>query len=189
MCCMRRATFAGLCRTPRQRCAAAGMVLLNEISGTSLFTHLTFGLLDGWWLYEDEELSADTGMSRPVAGGLAASAGSRGRLPHDLLSAGACACARAADRCSGERRGGSAAARACKDRTEDGRRRDFGTPICRVVSAGRGGWRSAQANPERVARGGVRADQAEGRGDRYRLRAWRVWLRLDQLHGVVAPAQ
>ncbi|PEP92269.1 polyketide synthase, partial [Bacillus wiedmannii] len=33
-----------------------GMVLLNEISSNSLFTHLTFGLLEGWWLYEDHEL-------------------------------------------------------------------------------------------------------------------------------------
>ena len=30
-----------------------GVVLLNEITGNSLFTHLTFGLLEGWWLYED----------------------------------------------------------------------------------------------------------------------------------------
>jgi len=33
-----------------------GRLLLNEISGTSLFTHLTFGLLEGWWRYEDAEL-------------------------------------------------------------------------------------------------------------------------------------
>ncbi|MEK3775411.1 SDR family NAD(P)-dependent oxidoreductase [Paenibacillus sp. FSL K6-4396] len=33
-----------------------GMLLINEISSNSLFTHLTFGLLDGWWLYEDPEL-------------------------------------------------------------------------------------------------------------------------------------
>jgi polyketide synthase PksN len=32
-----------------------GLLLLNEISGNSLFTHLTFGLLEGWWLYEDPE--------------------------------------------------------------------------------------------------------------------------------------
>ncbi|MFH9613916.1 SDR family NAD(P)-dependent oxidoreductase [Streptomyces pratensis] len=33
-----------------------GVLLANELSTHSLFTHLTFGLLDGWWLYEDEEL-------------------------------------------------------------------------------------------------------------------------------------
>ncbi|MCP5007002.1 MAG: SDR family NAD(P)-dependent oxidoreductase, partial [Planctomycetes bacterium] len=33
-----------------------GILLLNEISGWSLFAHLTFGLLEGWWLYEDAAL-------------------------------------------------------------------------------------------------------------------------------------
>lgn len=33
-----------------------GLILLNEISRNSLFTHLSFGLLDGWWLYEDTSL-------------------------------------------------------------------------------------------------------------------------------------
>ncbi|HEX3029886.1 MAG TPA: methyltransferase, partial [Clostridia bacterium] len=33
-----------------------GLLMLNEISGNSLFTHLTFGLLEGWWLYRDPEL-------------------------------------------------------------------------------------------------------------------------------------
>ncbi len=33
-----------------------GVLLANEISANSLFTHLTFGLLAGWWLYEDAEL-------------------------------------------------------------------------------------------------------------------------------------
>ncbi|MCP5006826.1 MAG: SDR family NAD(P)-dependent oxidoreductase, partial [Planctomycetes bacterium] len=33
-----------------------GILLLNEISDWSLFTHLTFGLLEGWWLYEDAVL-------------------------------------------------------------------------------------------------------------------------------------
>ncbi|MEJ5103705.1 amino acid adenylation domain-containing protein [Chryseobacterium sp. MYb328] len=35
---------------------ANGVVLMNEIARKELFTTLTFGLLDGWWLYEDEEL-------------------------------------------------------------------------------------------------------------------------------------
>ena len=33
-----------------------GLLLLNEITGTSLFSHLTIGLLEGWWAYEDPEL-------------------------------------------------------------------------------------------------------------------------------------
>ena len=33
-----------------------GLLILNEISDRSLLTHLTFGLLDGWWLYEDQQL-------------------------------------------------------------------------------------------------------------------------------------
>src|SRR5204862_6457356 len=33
-----------------------GVLLLNEISAWSLFNHLTFGLLEGWWLYEDPTL-------------------------------------------------------------------------------------------------------------------------------------
>jgi polyketide synthase PksM len=31
-----------------------GVLLLNEVGTWSLYTHLTFGLLEGWWLYEDE---------------------------------------------------------------------------------------------------------------------------------------
>ena len=33
-----------------------GVLLLNEISSWSLFNHLTFGLLEGWWLNEDAAL-------------------------------------------------------------------------------------------------------------------------------------
>jgi acyl transferase domain-containing protein/acyl carrier protein len=33
-----------------------GLLLLNEICGENLFAHLTFGLLQGWWLYEDPGL-------------------------------------------------------------------------------------------------------------------------------------
>jgi SAM-dependent methyltransferase len=33
-----------------------GVLLLNEIGTWSLFTHLTFGLLQGWWLYADEDV-------------------------------------------------------------------------------------------------------------------------------------
>ncbi|MET9414603.1 SDR family NAD(P)-dependent oxidoreductase [Streptomyces klenkii] len=33
-----------------------GWLLLNELSGFDLFAHLTFGLLEGWWLSEDTSL-------------------------------------------------------------------------------------------------------------------------------------
>ncbi|AIQ12430.1 SDR family NAD(P)-dependent oxidoreductase [Paenibacillus durus] len=33
-----------------------GRLLLNEITDNTLFAHLTFGLLEGWWLYEDSAL-------------------------------------------------------------------------------------------------------------------------------------
>ncbi len=33
-----------------------GVILLNEINSNDLFSHLTFGLLEGWWLYEDSVL-------------------------------------------------------------------------------------------------------------------------------------
>ncbi|AEI40434.1 SDR family NAD(P)-dependent oxidoreductase [Paenibacillus mucilaginosus] len=34
----------------------AGMLLINELSDNRLLTHLTFGLLEGWWLAEDQAL-------------------------------------------------------------------------------------------------------------------------------------
>jgi acyl carrier protein/SAM-dependent methyltransferase len=33
-----------------------GLLVLNEVASNSLFAHLTFGLLKGWWLHEDEHL-------------------------------------------------------------------------------------------------------------------------------------
>lgn len=33
-----------------------GCLLINELSQNTLFHHLTFGLLEGWWLYEDQEI-------------------------------------------------------------------------------------------------------------------------------------
>lgn len=33
-----------------------GILLLNELASTEIFTTITFGLLPGWWLYEDNEL-------------------------------------------------------------------------------------------------------------------------------------
>ncbi len=35
---------------------AGGQVFINEIGGNSLFSHLTFGLLEGWWRFEDAEM-------------------------------------------------------------------------------------------------------------------------------------
>ena len=43
-------------RNAKAALKAQGVLLLNEMSVWSLFNHLTFGLLDGWWLYEDEAL-------------------------------------------------------------------------------------------------------------------------------------
>ncbi|MBH8608803.1 beta-ketoacyl synthase N-terminal-like domain-containing protein, partial [Thermoactinomyces sp. CICC 10521] len=44
-----------------------GLLVLNEISSHSLFLHLTFGLLQGWWLYEDETLRLPGGPAVPPA--------------------------------------------------------------------------------------------------------------------------
>lgn len=33
-----------------------GLLLLNELSANALFSHLTFGPLDGWWAYDDAAL-------------------------------------------------------------------------------------------------------------------------------------
>lgn len=33
-----------------------GLLVVNEVCDTSLFAHVTFGLLKGWWLYEDGHL-------------------------------------------------------------------------------------------------------------------------------------
>ncbi|MGN7997308.1 beta-ketoacyl synthase N-terminal-like domain-containing protein, partial [Chitinophaga sp. 22308] len=38
-----------------------GLLLLNEIAVNSVFNTLTFGLLDGWWLFEDEERRMEGG--------------------------------------------------------------------------------------------------------------------------------
>ncbi|HML90062.1 MAG TPA: SDR family NAD(P)-dependent oxidoreductase [Methylomusa anaerophila] len=43
-------------RNAKAAIATNGLILLNEISGNALVTHLTFGLLEGWWLYEDSPL-------------------------------------------------------------------------------------------------------------------------------------
>ncbi|HEX6095442.1 MAG TPA: SDR family NAD(P)-dependent oxidoreductase [Thermoanaerobaculia bacterium] len=42
-----------------------GVLLLNEIAEWTLFNHLTFGLLEGWWLYEDSavRLPGSPGLS------------------------------------------------------------------------------------------------------------------------------
>ncbi|MBB3120970.1 SDR family NAD(P)-dependent oxidoreductase [Pseudoduganella violacea] len=48
--------------------AAGGLLLINEISDKSLFTHLTFGLLDGWWQYADEALRIPGSPALSAAG-------------------------------------------------------------------------------------------------------------------------
>ncbi|WP_088833756.1 SDR family NAD(P)-dependent oxidoreductase [Paenibacillus tyrfis] len=57
-----------------------GLLLLNEISQNALFTHLTFGLLEGWWLYEDAELRipGNPGLFPEVWGKVLASEGFSG---------------------------------------------------------------------------------------------------------------
>lgn len=39
----------------RELMAPGGLLLINETSMASLFTHVTFGLLDGWWRFTDAE--------------------------------------------------------------------------------------------------------------------------------------
>ena len=45
-----------------------GCLLINEISAHSLFLHLTFGLLEGWWLFEDEALRMPGGPGLSAQG-------------------------------------------------------------------------------------------------------------------------
>ncbi|WKB56131.1 SDR family NAD(P)-dependent oxidoreductase (plasmid) [Eleftheria terrae] len=44
-----------------------GLLLLNELSSISLLHHLTFGLLDGWWRYEDERVRIAGSPALPPA--------------------------------------------------------------------------------------------------------------------------
>ena len=96
-----------------------GVLLLNEMSGSSLFTHLTFGLLEGWWLYEDETLRI------PGCPALSRTPGARSwtrKASVRSLSPGGSACTWAADHRCRERRGGSTTACRSEGRAEDGRR-------------------------------------------------------------------
>lgn len=43
-------------RNTKAALKSGGVLLLNEISTWSLYSHLTFGLLEGWWLYLDGSL-------------------------------------------------------------------------------------------------------------------------------------
>nr|WP_305119323.1 SDR family NAD(P)-dependent oxidoreductase [Tahibacter harae] len=44
-------------RSAKAMLGAAGVLVINEMAGGgNLFTHLTFGLMKGWWLFEDAEL-------------------------------------------------------------------------------------------------------------------------------------
>jgi polyketide synthase PksM len=46
-------------RNAKAALKANGLLILNEITAKSVFMHLTFGLLSGWWAYEDQELRMD----------------------------------------------------------------------------------------------------------------------------------
>jgi len=43
-------------RNAKAALRTGGLLLLNELRDKALFAHLTFGLLTGWWRYEDDEL-------------------------------------------------------------------------------------------------------------------------------------
>ncbi|HEU4411674.1 MAG TPA: beta-ketoacyl synthase N-terminal-like domain-containing protein [Polyangiaceae bacterium] len=56
-------------RTLRNAKAAlkrGGLLFLNELTSNTLYNHLTFGLLEGWWLYDDPELRYPGSPSLPV---------------------------------------------------------------------------------------------------------------------------
>ena len=86
-----------------------GLLLLNELSMRSLYSHLTFGLLKGWWLYEDEalRLQGSPGLSPEC---LAVRAG-RGGIPLGLFSRAGGAWPRATDDHGRERWPGPVACR------------------------------------------------------------------------------
>ncbi|HEY0139905.1 MAG TPA: SDR family NAD(P)-dependent oxidoreductase [Thermoanaerobaculia bacterium] len=46
-------------RNAKTALKANGLLILNEITAKSVFMHLTFGLLSGWWAFEDGELRMD----------------------------------------------------------------------------------------------------------------------------------
>ena len=43
-------------RTVKAALKRNGMLIMNELSGSSVYAHLTFGLLEGWWCYQDEAI-------------------------------------------------------------------------------------------------------------------------------------
>ncbi|MFJ2811696.1 SDR family NAD(P)-dependent oxidoreductase [Kitasatospora sp. NPDC087271] len=43
-------------RNAKAAMRAGGWLLLNELSAFDLFSHVTFGLLEGWWLFDDRSL-------------------------------------------------------------------------------------------------------------------------------------
>ena len=59
-------------RQVRRALHDGGLLVLNELSGNALYAHLTFGLLEGWWDYEDPELRlpGSPGLSPEVWQGL-----------------------------------------------------------------------------------------------------------------------
>ncbi|WP_425466160.1 SDR family NAD(P)-dependent oxidoreductase [Paenibacillus methanolicus] len=43
-------------RNSKSALKPGGLLVLNELTEKSVFAHVTFGLLDGWWLYEEEHV-------------------------------------------------------------------------------------------------------------------------------------
>ncbi len=50
------ADISGTLRNVKAAMRAGGLLFINEMSRNTILAHLTFGLLDGWWLYRDAEL-------------------------------------------------------------------------------------------------------------------------------------
>ncbi len=50
----------------RQLLAPGGVLLLNEVTDVQLYATMTFGLLDGWWLYEDQRLRHSPLLDAPA---------------------------------------------------------------------------------------------------------------------------
>ncbi|MCP4020738.1 MAG: SDR family NAD(P)-dependent oxidoreductase, partial [Desulfobacteraceae bacterium] len=46
----------GTLRNAKALLRSNGLILINELCRSSLFAHVTFGLLEGWWAYEDTDL-------------------------------------------------------------------------------------------------------------------------------------
>ncbi|MGW0791223.1 amino acid adenylation domain-containing protein [Streptomyces sp. NPDC002911] len=50
------ADISGTLRNVKAAMRGGGLLFVNEMSRNTILAHLTFGLLDGWWLYRDADL-------------------------------------------------------------------------------------------------------------------------------------